>query len=50
MTKDVWKKGEEKAKMLVEYVKSIRLYYGHKDPNKNEQETTKKTAYGKEKG
>jgi hypothetical protein len=28
MTKEVWKKGEEGAKMLVEYVKNIGLYYG----------------------
>jgi DNA repair exonuclease SbcCD ATPase subunit len=28
MTKEVWEKGEEQAKMLVEYVKNIGLYYG----------------------
>jgi hypothetical protein len=28
MTKEVWEKGEELAKMLVEYVKNIGLYYG----------------------
>jgi hypothetical protein len=27
MTKEVWKKGEEGAKMLVKYVKNIKLYY-----------------------
>jgi hypothetical protein len=27
-TKEVWDKGEEGAKMLVKYVKNIRLYYG----------------------
>jgi hypothetical protein len=27
MTKEVWEKGEEGAKMLVEYVKIIGLYY-----------------------
>jgi hypothetical protein len=28
MTKKVWEKGEEGAKMLVEYMKNIGLYYG----------------------
>jgi hypothetical protein len=28
MTKDVWEKGEEGAKMLVEYVQNIGLYCG----------------------
>jgi hypothetical protein len=28
MTKEVWEKGEEGAKMLVEYLKNIGLYYG----------------------
>jgi hypothetical protein len=28
MAKEVWEKGEERAKMLVEYVKNIGLYYG----------------------
>jgi hypothetical protein len=28
MTKEEWKKGEDGAKMLVEYVKNIGLYYG----------------------
>jgi hypothetical protein len=28
MTEEVWKKGEQVAKMLVEYVKNIVLYYG----------------------
>jgi hypothetical protein len=28
MTKEVWEKGEEGAKMLVAYVKNIGLYYG----------------------
>jgi hypothetical protein len=28
MTKKVWEKGEEGAKMLVKYVKNIALYYG----------------------
>jgi hypothetical protein len=28
ITKKVWKKGEEGAKMLGEYVKNIGLYYG----------------------
>jgi hypothetical protein len=28
MTKEVWEIREEGAKMLVEYVKNIRLYYG----------------------
>jgi hypothetical protein len=28
MTKEVWGKGKEGAKMLVEYVKNIGLYYG----------------------
>jgi hypothetical protein len=26
--KEVWEKGEEGTKMLVEYVKNIGLYYG----------------------
>jgi hypothetical protein len=26
-TKEVWEKGEEGVKMLVEYVKNIELYY-----------------------
>jgi hypothetical protein len=26
MTKEVWKKGEERTKMLVKYVKNIGLY------------------------
>jgi hypothetical protein len=28
ITKEVWEKEEEGAKMLVEYVKNIGLYYG----------------------
>jgi hypothetical protein len=44
MTKELCKKGEEGAKMLVEYVKNIELDYRHQ--NRNEQETTKKTANG----
>jgi hypothetical protein len=28
MTKEVWEKGKEGAKMLVEYVKNIGLYFG----------------------
>jgi hypothetical protein len=27
MTKEVWEKGEEGTKMLVEYLKNIGLYY-----------------------
>jgi hypothetical protein len=49
MTKEVWERGEEGAKMLVEYVKNIGLYYRLQTPRpkerrKNEQETTKETA------
>jgi hypothetical protein len=28
MTKEVWEKGEEGAKILLEYVKNFGLYYG----------------------
>jgi hypothetical protein len=40
MTKEVWKKGEEGAKMLEEYVKTSD--YRHQDPNRNEKRTNKK--------
>jgi hypothetical protein len=32
MTKEVWKKGAQGAKLLVEYVKNIGLYYGLSTP------------------
>jgi hypothetical protein len=53
MTKEVWKKREEGAKMLVEYVKNIGLYYGLEKTQigtKKRQETTKKTTNGQGKG
>jgi hypothetical protein len=44
MTKEVWEKGEEGAKMLLEYVKTSNYTtnYRHLDPNKNEERTNKK--------
>jgi hypothetical protein len=50
MTKEVWEKGEEGAKMLLEYVTNIGFYQFYQDPNRDEQETTKETANGQGKG
>jgi hypothetical protein len=44
MMKEVWEKGEEGAKVLVEYVKlsDYTTKYGHQDPNRNKERTNKK--------
>jgi hypothetical protein len=45
MTKAVWEKTEEGAKMLVEYVKNIGLHttdFRHQEPNRNEERKNKK--------
>jgi hypothetical protein len=41
MTKEAWEKGEERAKMLIEYVKNIGLPtdYRHLDPNRKKERT-----------